>query len=515
MRVENSIKNAKAGIIFQITTMLLSFVNRIVLIRFLGSEYLGLTGLFSSILGMLALAELGMGSAIVYNLYKPIHDHDEEKIAALIHFYKKVYSILALVVFVIGMAFMPFLQLFIGDIQELAFSLSYVRFIYFLTLIEASCSYLLVYRTTLLTVSQREHVITRINTVCNIALSIVRILVLYFTKSYVLYVAAGIVFRISANFISSQYAIKYFPFLKDKKTKKIRMNRKDEKTVLSNAMNLSIHSFSSYVVNGTDSLIISSFVGIAELGRYSNYNLVFSTIRSFVSSIVNSIQAPLGDLVASGDKVRVKEVIDLMTHALYMVASFCAVSLAALVTPFIKILFGEDYTMGMDIVIVCSIHIYLWTITRPIWKLSMVTGLFEDDRINAVIEAVSNAVISIIAVQYWGIAGTVFGTICSYIIALLSKTRLQYKLYFQESAIGYLVKITRYSVLFTCEMFSLLYLADFLGRSIENPYLHFIICCFACLLLPNAINLLIYWKTKENDYFVRLIMKLFGNVLRK
>lgn len=515
MRVENSIKNAKAGVVFQLTTLLLNFVNRFVLIRFLGSEYLGLAGLFSSILGMLALTELGMGSAIVYNLYKPIHDNDQKKIAALVNFYKKVYSTLALLIFGMGMALMPFLHIFIGDIHELPFSLSYIRFVYFLILIEAACSYLLIYRTTLLTVSQRERVITNVNTVSSIVLSIARILLLCFTKNYILYLAAGILFRISANYISSRYAIRYFPFLKEKEIKKIRISPEDRKNIVSNATNLSIHSFSAYVVNGTDSLIISTFIGIGELGRYSNYSLIFSTIRSFISTIVSSIQAPLGDLVASGDKARVAEVMDYLTHALFLVASFCAISLAALASPFIRILFGEDYVMGIDIVIVCSIHIYLWTITRPIWKLSMVTGLFKDDRKNAVIEAVSNAIISVVAVQYWGIAGTIFGTICSYVIALFYKSRLQHKLYLQKSAGGYLIKLVKYSALFVCELILVLCVVGFLESVIENLYLHFVASCLGCLLIPNVINFLCYWKTKENGYFMNLLKKMLSGLRRK
>ncbi len=505
MRVENSIKIAKAGIIYQIVTTILGFVNRVVFIKYLGSDYLGFSGLFTSILSMLSLAELGLGGAIVYNLYKPIAEQDEVKIVAFIRFYKKIYFGLAVFIFCIGMVFLPFIHIFIGDLDRLSFSLNYIRFIYFLSLLETVSSYLLVYKTTLLAVSQREYIITNINNISNILLTVVRLLFLIVYQNYVVYLVLGMIFRIGGNYVASRYAVKKFPYLTDEKYKNVRITKKDRDSLLSNAGNLSVHTLSSYVVNSTDSLIISTFVGITELGLFSNYNLIFSTIKSLIGSVVGSIQAPLGDLVVTGNKVRVKEVVNLTTHAFYLVASFCAISLAVLSSLFIEIVFGKEFLMGTDIILVCSINTFVWTMTRPIWKLSSVTGLFKDDRKNAVIEAGVNAVISVIAVQFLGITGTFIGTLCSYVVAFVCKTKLQYSQYFMESSCEYLWKIVKYSGLFILELIVVCIVCEKINVIISSLYVKFILNCWVCLIIPNVMNYIVFLKTEVNKYCIDLL----------
>ena len=505
MRIENSIKIAKAGIMSQVVTMLLGFLNRIVFIKFLGSDYLGFSGLFTSILSMLALTELGLGSAIVYNLYKPIYDEDKEQIGSLVNYYKKIYIGLGMFVLIIGLLFVPFLQVFIKDISELQFSLNYIRFIYLLSLLESVSSYLFVYRTTLLTVSQKEYIITNINTISNIILAIVRIFILVFTNNYVIYLIAGLIFRIGANYIASRYAIKHFPYIREKKYRCVQIDKKQKRTVLQNAGNLSVHTLSAYIVNSTDSLIISTFVGIAELGMFSNYNLIFSTIRNFISNIVGSIQAPLGDLVTSGNKHRVREILNITTHSFYILSSFSAISLAALSSTFIELLFGQQYVMGTNMVLICSINVFVWTMIRPIWKLSAVTGLFKDDRINAIIEAVSNAVISIIAVQFYGITGTFFGTLCSYIFAFVLKTRLQFRKYFATSSKKYFIRLCQYTFLFVIELALVLYLTNKINEIMQSNIGGFFINCIICVIVPNTANFYIYKGTNENRYLMDLI----------
>ena len=516
MRVENSIKIVKVSLISQIITTILGFVNRIVFIRFLGEEYLGFSGLFTSILNMLALTELGLGSAIVYNLYKPVYDKDEEKIAALTNFYKTIYLLLALLIFTLGMCFLPFLQFFIKDIKELSFSIGYIRLIYLLSLLETVASYLFVYRTTLLTVSQRGYIIKTVNIISNIALSVVRLIILLLTRNYILYLLFGLLIKVISNAISSQYTLKFFPYLKKKIYKKKRVDRETRLSILSNSANLSIHTFAAYIVNSTDNLLISSFVGITTLGLYSNYNLIFSTIKSFISSFVDSIQAPLGDLVASGNKTRVREVLDITTHTFYLICSFCSVSLAILSSDFVLMIFGENFVMNFSMVIVCSLNLFIWTMTRSVWKLSLVTGFFKDDRINAIIEAVTNAVVSVIAVQFWGITGIFFGTTISYLVAFILKTKLQFNKYFNISCGGYFIKIIQYLIVFSIELILTFLCGYFVQSKIESFYICFIFKSGICVLIPNFINWLVYRNCDINRYCVDLIKnKVFKTKVKR
>lgn len=500
MRLENSIKNAKASFVAQILTIILGFFNRVVFIKYLGSDYLGFSGLFSNILSMLSLAELGLGSAIIYNLYKPMHEGDNEKLAELCNFYKKVYVGIAGVVFVLGIVFVPFLQVFIKDIDEIPFTIEYIRKIYVLSLAEIVVSYLFVYRTSMLSVGQQTYIVTNIRSVFSIVLSLVRVVILYLTANYIFYLVVGIITNILVNICASIVATKKFPFVFDKCNKKKRLKQSEKNSVIKNAIDLSIHNFSGFIVNCTDNLIISSFVGIEAVGLLSNYLLIQSTVRQFIASIAEAVQAPLGDLVSEGDKNKSRLVINRMAYLFFVIGAFCAISMCALSDDFVELLFGKQFVISFDIVLICSINLFIWTMTRTIWKLSMVTGLFKKDKLNSVTEAVVNAVISIVAVQFLGVFGTFLGTACSYIVAYLLKVRLQFSMFFEHSPKEFLGRVFRYCMLFVFEIVTVLFIARLVNSIVDSSLYRMVIKGVFCLVLPNAINIVLYKNTDEGQY---------------
>lgn len=512
MRFENSVKIAKSAVIYQIVNTVLGLINRYVLVIFLGKEYLGFTGLFSNIISMLALSELGLGSAIAYNLYEPLYNNDRKRISALVNFYKKIYRFLAAFVFSLGVVLLFFLQYLIKDIDKLSFDIGYIRLLFFLTLMETVFSYLMVYKTTLLNVGQKRYIINNINTITVVLLTCSRIAILYFTKNYILYVALGVCASFLRNFIASRCAVKHYPFITGRDYKELRITEEDKESVIHNAANLSVHTFSGYVVNCTDNLIISTFVGVITLGLYSNYNLIFTAVKSLINGVVTSIQAPLGDLVVSNNKTRVGEVVDIVSFVSFAISSFCAVSLFVLSSPFIIILFGSEYVLDIDVVLICAINLFVWTMTRPIWSLSAVTGLFKEDRINAFIEAVSNLVISIIAVQFWGLTGTFIGTLCSYIIAFSLKTRLQFTKYFKHSPFTYLKQLSYYMAIFLLEMVITYIAVCLVSGHVRSEYICFGVDCLLCIFIPNLVNYTLFHKTKEYSYMKSVLLKrITGN----
>ena len=509
MRLENSVKIARAAVIYQVVNTILGLVNRYVMIVFLGKEYLGFTGLFSNIISMLALSELGFGGAIAYNLYEPLHTNDTEKISALVNFYKKIYRFLAAFVFTLGIILSFFLQYLIKDLDSLSFSIDYIRLLFFLTMLETVFSYLMVYKTTLLNVGQKKYIITNINTCASILLTIGRIAIIIITKNYVIYVSLGVVACFLRNFVASRYAVKNYPFIEDKYNKQLRLTKEEKGGVIHNAANLSVHVLSGYAVNCTDNLIISTFVGVITLGLYSNYNLIFTAVKSLINGVVTSIQAPLGDLVVSKDKRRVREVIDIASFVSFAISSFCSVSLFVLSSSFIGLLFGPDYVLNIDVVLICAVNLFVWTMTRPIWSLSAVTGLFKEDRINALVEALSNLVISIVMVQFWGLTGTFIGTLCSYLIAFSLKTKLQFTKYFMESSFLYIKKLLLYIGVYIVEMLITYCFARMISANVENMFLDFVINCVLCVLVPNVINYMLFNKADEYRYMRNTLEKRF------
>ena len=189
MRVKNSIKNTTAAIVSNILTILIGLVAQAVFIKILGTEYLGINGLFTNIISMLGIVELGIGSAIVYNLYKPIANRDYETIKSLMNFYKKAYHIIALVVFIIGISIIPFLGYFIGKVTiDININLVYILFI-----IDIVCSYLLTYKRSLLYADQKNYIINIIHMIYLVTLNISQLLLLYITKNYYLYLGIKII----------------------------------------------------------------------------------------------------------------------------------------------------------------------------------------------------------------------------------------------------------------------------------------------------------------------------------
>lgn len=506
MRTQNSIRILKANLTGQVIHLVLGFVNRSIFLAYLGSEYLGLSSLFVSLIGTLSLLDLGLSGAIAYSLYKPLNANDFDRINQIVAYYKTFYRRIAVLMFIIGISILPFLRFVISDLDSLPFSTSYIQTIFLFFLTETVVTYFFAHRYTLIIVGQKSYRIVYTNIVSEICLQLVRWMILQFTGNFMLYVSAGILSKLLTGLYVSRSIHSLFPEYRDHK--KSNLAKEDIKAIKDSAKRLSMHSIASYVVNSTDNLIISTFVGLSKLGFYMNYYLIFSTIRKLLSSMVESFQAPLGDLVAEGNKERVFEVLKLTTHGVYLLGSFSSISLLFLSTPFVSLWLGSQFRIDEAIVWVSSISVFVWMITRPIWKLSAVTGLFREDVINAVAEAGINAVVSLILVVRYGIVGTLAGTIVSYAVAFLLKSRLQFTKYFHRSQGAYFKQLSIYLVTYVFNIAVVIFI--FSNIRIENSVLDFLFKVLVCAIVPNGLNLILFYRTEHNRVFLnRVILGFF------
>ncbi len=223
MRIKNSLTNIITGLIGQLTLTIIGFITRTVFINQLGSTYLGVSGLFSNILTILSFTELGIGQAIVFSLYKPIAENDQEKICSLMELYAKVYRVLFFIVLFLGLAILPFLPYIIVDIE----TIPHIRTIYVMYVANSAFSYLFSYRSTFITATQNNHIINTFTTISSVLLSAAQIITLYIFKNYFIYLSLQIGFRILTNLVIYIYSNKKFPFLK---SKNITPLKKDELT---------------------------------------------------------------------------------------------------------------------------------------------------------------------------------------------------------------------------------------------------------------------------------------------
>lgn len=295
-RTEYSVLNIITGLGGYALNTVLGLVCRMVFTRTLSAEYLGVSGLFTNILSMLSLAELGIGSAIVYALYKPLAVDDKEKVASLVKFYGQCYRVIGVAVAVIGVALMPFLHLLIDEpnIQE------NIYLLYGLYLFNAASTYFFSYRASLLMAAQQNYIVTGVNYIITVAQSVLQIIWLFATHHYIGYLIIQCVGAFVYNIVVSYIARKEYPYIAEKNIKPLD---KDEKGVLArNIRALVIWKLCGLLVNSTDNIIITFFNGLATVGLASNYTLLSGTLNSLLNQLFNGITASVGNLNAVESK---------------------------------------------------------------------------------------------------------------------------------------------------------------------------------------------------------------------
>lgn len=404
MRIRNSIRNIITGLLGQLIITITGFISRTIFIQTLGTTYLGVSGLFSNILTLLSFAELGIGQAIIFSLYKPIAENDEEKICSLMHLYEKVYRFLFVLVLIIGLAVLPILPLIIRDID----SIPNIRVIYALYVANSAVSYLFAYRSSFITACQKNYIINGVSFFCNIFMCICQVTTLIVFKNYFVYLGIQMVFGFIPNILSYFYSEKQFPFLKRKDI--LPLPQKELKKIKDNVKALIMYKIGTLALNSTDNIIISSFVGIATVGIYSNYTLLTTTVSGFLSSIFNNLTASIGNLNAKESdeqKLFIFQVINLATFWFYTVCSVC---LFICMTPFVRIWIGDEYVLPTSVSLIIALNVYIAGMLFAPFNFRQTMGIFVEGKWRPIISAIINIVVSIIFVKWWGLVGVLWGT---------------------------------------------------------------------------------------------------------
>ena len=283
-RAAASIKNSSFSIITQVLTVVINFVVKTIFIYTLGSEYLGINGLFSNIITMLSLADLGLGIAIPYSLYKPLSTEDHEKIKSLMYFYKRIYNIIGIAVLMIGFSITPFLPFLIKEMPE---NIPHIYLIYMMFVTHSASSYFFVYKKFLIDADQKGYITSKITFLFSTVLSIVQMILLLTTHNFILYLGSSIVMVILQNIYISKKAEYLYPYLKEKKVQEI--DKQEYKEIKKNVSSLFIYKIGSVIMNGTDNIVISKIIGLVMVGIYSNYLMIINSIYNILNQIFNAI----------------------------------------------------------------------------------------------------------------------------------------------------------------------------------------------------------------------------------
>ncbi len=498
MRIENSIRNILFGLGGYILNILIGFVTRSLFIKVLGIEYLGINGLFTNILMLLNLTELGIGAAIIFSLYKPLADKDEYRVAALMNLYKKAYRMIGIAVLTGGLVLAPFLGVLIKDMPDIP----HITIIYILFLLQSVVSYLFfAYKSSIINASQNNYIISKygyIYTICN---GIMQVLLLLVTQNYILILTVQIGLDIMRNILIARQADRMYPFLK--KYQDAKLQKEEVKKIYKDVYALSLSKICNIVLNGTDNIVISYFLGIVPIGIYSNYMYLINSINSILNIVFTSITSSVGNLNVTSDEEKKYLIYRVMNFVVFWFYGFCAISFFELLNPFISIWLGEQYLFGNSIVFIIILNFYTagMQYTNTIYKDAC--GLFWNTRYRSLCMAIINIVSSVILVQYIGIAGVFLGTIISRLTTnFWFDPWTIHKNVFNKSLKNYFYRYLMYTgsviiagVVTVCINKNIIY----------TPIITLTLRGIVCLVVPNLIFVILFFRTSEFKYIKDII----------
>lgn len=438
-RTRNSIYNISASLIEYIVKIITTFVIRTIFIRILGSEFLGLDGLFTSILSMLSVTELGLGGAIVFGLYKPLLNKDTEKINILIHVYKKCYMVIGGVILAVGFLMMPFLPQIVNS--DYNFGNIYVLFLLYL-LQTVSTYWILGYKEVLFTADQKKHKIVVIANAITILKFILQAASLLWLKSFEFYIISGLIMTVARNLLIAAKVDKSYPYAKRHNGKKL--SKSDRVDLTKNVFGMSLYKISSKVMNSTDNIVISMFVSLAATGIYSNYLLIVSNIKTVLDLIFSSVTASAGNLYAEGRHEKSEFIFRCLNFMNFWIYGFVAICFWELLNPFITIWLGEEYIFETVVVLLIVMNFVTDGLQRAVLMYKDACGLFWRGKLRPVFSAGLNIIISVILVQFMGISGVILGSIISRMLSTWwFDPYLVYKHGFGMSSRGYYFRYVR------------------------------------------------------------------------
>lgn len=496
-RLKMTAKNAFWSYFSMGVSFVLQFISRTVFIYYLGESYLGINGLFSNVLGVLSFAELGIGTAINFSLYKPVAEHDVEKIKSYMYYYKWAYRAIALVVCILGIVLIPFLDILITDPGNVGNITVY----YCIYLFNTVTSYFVSYKYSLVNAEQKNYIYTNVNLLITASTIVVQIISLVIWKNFLVYLLVAAGFGVFQKIFVSIYFDKLYPFLRDKSVKKIS---KDEKNILiSKVKALVIHKIGDVSVHQTDNIIVSAFVSTKMVGLLSNYNLIISTVSSCINILFNSVTGSLGNMVATETKEYQYQIFKKYRFVGFWFYGFTAIALSILMSPFITLWIGDR--MVVDIVTINLIVLDYYMIGQRIClnNIKSAAGVFEPDKYVALLQAVVNLVTSILFVKLIGLPGVYVGTIIQGALSSILKPILSYKILFGKSSRYYFIDSIRYgsAVLFAyiiCLLLSKKIMADI-------TIINFGITIILVVVIPNVIFMLIFHKDEEFKCLINII----------
>ena len=505
---KNTIRGAFFGVINKATMIIMPFILRTILIHRIGVDYAGLSSLFTSLLRVLNMAELGFASAASYSLYKPVANDDTEKVCALISFYRKIYYSVGIIMILFGLAIMPFLDHLISGTYPDDINLQLLFLIY---LLESASSYFLYsYKNLILNAYQRMDIISIISTGMHLTVYIVQILILVFFKAYYAFVLCGLVYSICNNLLIARYVTKKYP----QYSCKGELNSSEKKDIIKNSYSMFLFKICSATRNSLDTVFVSAFIGLSAATIYGNYYYIFAGVASIQTIIRESMLGGIGNKIALNSPEKNYQDMMVFIYLYAWLSGICTVCMMCLYQPFMKLWVGEKLMLNEPTMIMFCVYFYILSMGSIRFLYHQAAGLFWVKRYWTVAEALINVIGNYVLVRLLGM----FGVVCSTIISLITvdfiySTTIVYDYYFKNEKIGEFFKKHGIYLLITIAGCVPAYLAC---RLISvNGIIGLFIKLIVCLGISNTVFFVGYRMMPEYNNAMKIINRVIGMAKRK
>lgn len=481
-RVKKSLLNARVNLIFYFLTLALSFFSRKIFLDTLGADFVGLTGTLQNLLGFLNLAELGIGTAVSFNLYKPVQEGNREKIIDLVSVFGSLYRYIGFAIMGIAIILSCFIPLIF---KNAIFDYGIIYFAFFSFLSSSLIGYFINYRQILLSADQKNYVVAGYFQAGNILKCIIQMSLAYYYTNYYIWIVIELVFAILYSIILNKKIDKIYPWLKTN-IKIGNTKRKQYPEIIQYTRQIFIHKLKDFLLTQSDQLFIFAFVSLKMVAYYGNYVLIIGRLTQLFATTLDSIGAGVGNLVAEGNRTKILNVFWELMFVRYLIAGVIVFSIYHLITPLICLWLGHEYILDQLILVLLLLNLFIM-ITRS--TIDMFNGAYGNygDIWAAWTEGGINLSVTVIAASFWGISGILLGKILSLLpIIVFWKPYYLFKSGFMERYRLYWTGTIRYYIVFGCSFLILHFVSVIIPiNPYENFYNLILYSCF--LVFPFAI----------------------------
>ena len=497
-RVKNTSRNILWGLLYGFVAVFLPFVTRAVILHLLGSAFLGIGTLFTSVLQFLSLTELGLGSAIVYTMYKPIADNDTEQISAILNYFRKMYRMIGTGMLAAGTLLVPAVPVLTHGEAPADIN---IYILYYIYLVNAVISYFFAgYRESLLTAHQRKDIAVKCTMLVNVLVQTLQIVVLVMTRNFYAYAFVPICGTITINVLNAAITKRMYPEIRPEGM----ISSESKKNIGKNLSGLVGTKLSSIVLHSSDAIVISAFLGLTLTAQYGNYYFLMEAVCGFIATLFTAMTASIGDKLVRDSLEENYALFRHITFANNWLVGWCAISFICMIEPLIRLVYGESMQLGALFAVFMGVYLYIYQIQKTVLTYKDAAGIWYSDRFRPYVVMLTNVVSNLILVNIIGVYGIVLSTILSFVISLPWVNATLFRRLFHKSPYINLYVIL-VNTLITAVLCAVTYLLCVrCGDGISGLARRLAVC----MTVPNLLYLCIFRNSDDLKYWIEFIKKM-------